>query len=69
LAIIFLKFARVDVGDVLAETLDREAQARGEVLLVPNHHVDMRCDRPVDTLRCLLAAVALPERSAIVEII
>ena len=64
-----LEVRRVDVREVLVEPLDLEAEAGGEVLLVADHHVDVLRDVAVDLLRAFLAALALPERRAVVEVV
>ena len=46
-----------------------EAETRGEVLLVANHHVDERRERAVHLLRLLLPADGFPQRRPVVEIV
>src|SRR4029079_8807805 len=46
-----------------------EAQAGGEVFLIADHDIDILRDVAVDLLRPLLAALALPQAGAVVEVI
>src|SRR6185295_5600941 len=64
-----LEVRRIDGRDVLVEAFDFEPEAGGEVLLVADHHVDVLGDVAVDLLRALLAALALPEGSAVIEVV
>ena len=49
--------------------IDLEAQRRGEVLLVAEHHVDERCQLPIDLLGPRPTALTLPQGRAVVEIV
>src|SRR6266516_1739889 len=46
-----------------------EAEASGEILLVPDHHVNVLGNLLVDRLRAFLTANALPQGGAIVEVV
>ena len=53
----------------MVNALHLKAERGGEVLLVTDHHVDVRSNRLVDLLRPRLAADGLPERGAVVQVI
>ena len=55
--------------EVLVDTLDLDAERRGEVLLVADHDVDVLRDLLVNGLRLRLAANGLPKRGAVVEVV
>src|SRR6185312_6260957 len=46
-----------------------EAQAGGEIFLIADHDIDILRDVAVDLLRPFLAALALPQAGAVVEVI
>src|SRR5665811_29051 len=54
---------------VLVHALDLEPEARTEVLLVANHHVDVPGDLAVDLLGPGLTADRLPQAGAVVEVV
>ena len=54
---------------MLVGPFDFKAQAGGVVFFVTDHHVDVFGDLAVDPLRRVLAALARPQRGAIVEVI
>src|SRR6185437_16628750 len=64
-----LEVRRIDGRDMLVQPLDLEAQAGGEIFLIADHHIDILRDVTVDLLRPLLAALALPQAGAVVEVI
>ena len=59
----------LDVGDVVVDALDLEAEGGGEVLLVADHHVDILGDLAVHFLGLLEAADGLPEGRAVVQVV
>ena len=58
-----------DVAQVVVRAFDFKAEARGEILLVADHHVHILRDFAVHFLRFLQAADGFPERRAIVQIV
>src|SRR5581483_3083275 len=59
----------VDGRDVFIDPRHFVAQCCGEVLLVTDHHVDVRSQRAVHFLRLLFAADRLPQRLAVVQVV
>ena len=54
---------------MFVRAFDFKAEAGGKVLLVADHHIHVPGNLPVDLLRALLAADALPERRTVVQVV
>jgi hypothetical protein len=59
----------VEVGEVVVETGNGEAEGGGEALLVADHDVDVRRDGPVDLLGLPLPPDRLPQARPVVEVV
>ena len=68
-SIIDAERGRVQLGQVLVDALDLEAQAGGEVFLVAEHHVDTRGQTAVDLAGTFHPAEPLPETGPVVEVV
>jgi hypothetical protein len=55
--------------EVFVHTLNLETEARGEVLLVSDHHIDESGDLAVDLLRLGPTTDGLPQTGAVVEVV
>ena len=60
---------RVELGQVLVDALDREAEGGAEVLLVAEHHVDERGQRAIHLAGAFLPADGLPQGRPVVEVV